>query len=68
MLRETASSKHNREKNGASMPDGERGSGLGDHSHGGGLCNPRTLDPVKETYKPIATGPDAAKSSRRMRG
>src|SRR5215469_16942029 len=55
-------------KNGASMPDGERGSGLGDRSHGGGLRNPRTLDPVKETYKPIATGPDAAKSSRRMRG
>jgi hypothetical protein len=44
------------------------GSGLGDRSHGGGLRNPRRLDPVEETYKPIATGPDAAKSSRRMRG
>ena len=42
------------------MPDGERGSGLGDRSHGGGLRNPRTLDPDEETYKPIATGPDAA--------
>jgi transposase len=49
------------------MPDGERGSGLGDRSHGGGLRSSRRLDPVKETYRPIATGRDAAKSSRRMR-
>jgi len=67
MLRAAACSKQDRGQNGAFMPDGERGSGLGDGSHGGELCNWRRLDPVKETYKPIATGLDAAKSSKRMR-
>ena len=68
MLRVAAFSKHNRGKNGAYMPDGERGSGLGDRSHGGGLRSSRRLDPVKETYKPIATGRDAAKSSKENEG
>jgi hypothetical protein len=30
--------KQNRGKNGASMPDWKRGSGLGDRSHGGEIC------------------------------
>jgi hypothetical protein len=48
------------------MPDGERGSGLGDRSHGGELPKCGGLDPVEENYKPIATGPNAAKSIRGM--
>jgi hypothetical protein len=65
MLRKAAFGKQNRGQNGAFMPDGERGSGLGDRSHGGEFPQLGRLDPVKETSKPIATGPDAAKSSRR---
>jgi hypothetical protein len=35
MLRDAAFGKQNRGQNGAFMPDGERGSGLGDRWHGG---------------------------------
>jgi hypothetical protein len=39
MLRDAAFGKQNRGQNGAFMPDGERGSGLGDRSHGGEFPN-----------------------------
>ena len=39
MLRDAAFGKQNRGQNGAFMPDEERGSGLGDRSHGGEFPN-----------------------------
>jgi hypothetical protein len=39
MLRDAAFGKQNRGQNGAFLPDGERGSGLGDRSHGGEFPN-----------------------------
>ena len=67
MLRDAACGKQDRGQTGASMPDWKRGSGLGDRSHGGEICEVSRLDPVEENYKPIATGPHAAKSTRRTR-
>jgi hypothetical protein len=49
------------------MPDEERGSGLGDRSHGGELPKCGGLDPVEENYKPIATGPNAFSATRTSR-
>jgi hypothetical protein len=38
MLLDTARGMQDRGNDGASMPDSERGSGLGDRSHGGEVC------------------------------
>jgi len=65
MLSSAACGKQDRGKqDGASIPESERGFGLGDRSHGGEIAERRHLDPVKENYKPIATGRCAVRTSQ----